>query len=49
MRNGVLIEEGTPKEILDKYGSDTLEEAFLALCRKQIKNKVFLRFILIQF
>lgn len=35
MRNGVLIEEGTPQDILTKYETDSLESAFLLLCYKQ--------------
>lgn len=45
MRNGVLIEEANPMDILIKHGSETLEEAFLMLCCNQEKNNVLLRFI----
>lgn len=40
MRNGVLIEEGSPQHILDKYETDTLESAFLTLCCKRDANAV---------
>lgn len=45
MRNGVLIEEGMPIDILNKYGLDTLEETFLRLCSYQDKNNVYLLLI----
>lgn len=32
MRNGVLVAEGSPQSIIDKYEADSLEVAFLALC-----------------
>jgi len=35
MRNGLIIEEGPPQDILVKYGTDTLESAFLMLCCNQ--------------
>ncbi|CAI6347958.1 unnamed protein product [Macrosiphum euphorbiae] len=35
MRNGLIIEEGPPQDILIKYGTDTLESAFLTLCCNQ--------------
>ncbi|KAF0762245.1 ABC transporter G family member 23-like [Aphis craccivora] len=35
MRNGLIIEEGPPQDILVKYGTDTLEAAFLTLCCNQ--------------
>jgi ABC-type multidrug transport system ATPase subunit len=34
MRNGILLAEDSPRSILDKYGCQTLEEAFLKLCTK---------------
>ncbi|XP_060878331.1 ABC transporter G family member 23-like [Metopolophium dirhodum] len=42
MRNGLIIEEGPPQDILVKYGTDTLESAFLTLCCNQrtINKKV---------
>ncbi|XP_060879231.1 ABC transporter G family member 23-like isoform X2 [Metopolophium dirhodum] len=39
MRNGVLVEEGAPKDIISKYGADSLESAFLTLCSKQDANE----------
>ncbi|XP_060841940.1 ABC transporter G family member 23-like isoform X1 [Rhopalosiphum padi] len=41
MRNELIIEEGPPQDILVKYGTDTLEAAFLTICCNQrtiIKN-----------
>lgn len=35
MRNGLLVEEGSPQEILTKYSTATLEAAFLTLCCNQ--------------
>ncbi|VVC27807.1 ABC transporter-like,P-loop containing nucleoside triphosphate hydrolase,AAA+ ATPase domain,ABC [Cinara cedri] len=40
MRNGVIIEEGSPQHILAKYNTDSLESAFLKLCYNQNKNQV---------
>ncbi|XP_025200634.1 ABC transporter G family member 23-like [Melanaphis sacchari] len=42
MRNGLIIEEGPPQDILIKCGTDTLESAFLTLCcdQKSIIKKV---------
>lgn len=39
MRNGVLVEEGAPEDIISKYGADSLETAFLTLCSNQDANK----------
>jgi hypothetical protein len=35
MRNELIIEEGPPQDILVKYGTDTLESAFLTICCNQ--------------
>lgn len=40
MRNGVLVEEGSPRYILSKYGTESLESAFLTICSDQEINKV---------
>lgn len=40
MRNGKLIEEGSPQEILSKYNVNTLETAFLTLCHSREINQV---------
>jgi len=37
MNHGELIAEGTPQEILEKAGTDSLEDAFLEFSRKEIK------------
>lgn len=34
MRNGILLAEDTPDNIMLKYGCDNLEDAFLVLCQK---------------
>lgn len=41
MRNGKIIEEGSPRNILNKHGADTLEAVFLKLCCNQEDNQVF--------
>jgi ABC-type multidrug transport system ATPase subunit len=35
MRNGKLMEEGVPNQLLIKYGETTLENVFLKLCRNE--------------
>lgn len=40
MRNGILLEEGSPQYILTKYGEDSLETSFLKLCYAQQNNEV---------
>lgn len=40
MRNGELVEEGTPQQILTKYNKETLEECFLTACFNQDTNNV---------
>jgi hypothetical protein len=40
MRNGVLIEEASPEELLIKQNTNSLEEAFLSLSSIQQFNKV---------
>lgn len=40
MRNGILVEEGNPRDILIKYNTESLESAFLTLCYDQDSNKV---------
>ncbi|XP_016664258.1 ABC transporter G family member 20 [Acyrthosiphon pisum] len=39
MRNGVLVEEGAPEDIISKYGADSLESAFLTICSNQDLNE----------
>jgi ABC-2 type transport system ATP-binding protein len=38
MKEGRLVEEGTPKELLDKYNRDNLEDVFLQVNRKKKKD-----------
>jgi ABC-type Na+ transport system ATPase subunit NatA len=33
IHSGSLIEEGSAREILDKYGHETLEEVFITIAR----------------
>lgn len=40
MRNGVLIEEASPQEILLKQNTDSLETAFLSLSYNQQIDQV---------
>jgi len=39
MRNGVLVEEGAPQDIISKYEADSLESAFLTICSYQDTNE----------
>lgn len=39
MRNGILLAEDTPVNIMQKYGCENLEEAFLILSQKQGKSE----------
>ena len=38
MKEGRLVEEGTPKELLEKYNRDNLEDVFLQVNRKKKKD-----------
>lgn len=40
MRNGILIEESSPQDLLVKQNTNSLEEAFLSLSRHQQFCKV---------
>lgn len=40
MRKGVLVEEGSPRDILAKHSTDSLETAFLTICCKKEEDKV---------
>lgn len=35
MRKGQIVDRGSPKELLDRYGRDTLEQVFLDIARRQ--------------
>ena len=35
MKNGKIIDEGTPNHLLKKHGQDNLEEVFLKLSRNE--------------
>ena len=37
MRDGVLLAEDTPQSVMESQSSSSLEEAFLALCRREVK------------
>jgi len=40
MRNGVLISESSPQDLLVKQNANSLEEAFLSLCSSQQFHEV---------
>lgn len=40
MRKGMLVEEASPRDILVKYGTDSLESSFLKLCCSQETKQV---------
>jgi len=40
MRGGEVVEEGSSEAILHKYGSDSLEDVFIAIARNQVIEKV---------
>lgn len=40
MRNGVLLDEDSPRNLLEKYDCDTMEHAFLKLCNSQENNEL---------
>jgi ABC-2 type transport system ATP-binding protein len=33
MRRGIIVDDGTPPDLLARYGRDTLEEVFLDVAR----------------
>ena len=35
LKNGKIIDEGTPNQLLKKHGQDNLEEVFLKLSRSK--------------
>ena len=37
MRDGVLLAEDSPQSVMDSQSTSSLEEAFLALCRREVK------------
>lgn len=39
MRNGILLEEGSPEDILLKYNSESLESAFLTICCNELEQE----------
>jgi len=53
MRNGVLISESSPRDLLVKQNASSLEEAFLSLCSSQqfdeVKYYNFNDFILLNY
>lgn len=36
MRNGILLAESSPKELMAEHGEDSLEAVFLALCKREV-------------
>nr|XP_022905336.1 ABC transporter G family member 20-like isoform X2 [Onthophagus taurus] len=41
MRNGTLLTEGSPSELLTSFNTDTLEDAFLKLCKQHESGIMF--------
>lgn len=39
MRNGKLVENGPPGDILLKYNTNSLESAFLTICCKTLEGR----------
>ena len=37
MRDGILLAEDTPQSVMDSQSASSLEEAFLALCRREVQ------------
>ena len=37
MRDGRIVDQGTPRELLDRYGRRTMEEVFLDIARSRSK------------
>lgn len=44
MRNGEIVKEGSPQDIMSDYNTDSLESAFLVICCNQGTNEVLLYF-----
>ena len=39
MKNGVIIDQDSPKELIEKHGRKNLEEVFLKLTRQENESK----------
>ena len=35
MKNGLIVDKGTPKDLIEKHGRRNLEEVFLAIARNE--------------
>jgi len=35
MKDGIIVDNGTPSELISKYGRKNLEEVFLEIVRKE--------------
>lgn len=42
MRNGLIVEEESPQQMLTKYETQSLEECFLKACCNQQTNEVYI-------
>lgn len=42
MREGILVEEGSPQDILRKYDTHLLEDCFLQACYNQNIHEVYI-------
>jgi ABC-2 type transport system ATP-binding protein len=39
MKSGAIVDQGTPSELVERYGEDTLEKVFLAIAREESDEK----------
>ena len=39
MKNGVIIDQDSPKKLIEKHGRKNLEEVFLKLTREEYESK----------
>jgi len=37
MRQGILLAEGSPSNLMEEYVESTLEDVFLKLCKREVK------------
>jgi ABC-2 type transport system ATP-binding protein len=43
MKNGKIVDTGSPQDLLDRYGRDTLEDVFLDIARDRNSEKAIPR------
>ena len=39
MRDGIIVERGAPKDLIGRFGRDTLEEVFLDISRNRARTE----------